>query len=162
MPAVPQTLFHAVYPLIREKCRRMLSDPDEAEDVAQETFIRLWRSELRDAAPAPLTAWVYRTATRLAIDRLRARRDQREAHAQLRENSEEGHALEGASEARQELELLARKIPARELEVAMLHRLDGLTQPRVAEVAGISERSVRRLLEKLDARLERLRAEARR
>ncbi len=36
-------LYAAWFPLIREKCRRVLADRGEAEDVAQETFIRLWQ-----------------------------------------------------------------------------------------------------------------------
>src|SRR2546428_13546249 len=51
----------------------MLSDLAEADDAAQETFVRLWRARLRDSDPRRLTAWIYRTSTRIAIDRLRKR-----------------------------------------------------------------------------------------
>src|SRR2546428_9990106 len=51
----------------------MLSDLAEADDAAQETFVRLWRARLRDSDPRRLTAWIYRTSRRIAIDRLRKR-----------------------------------------------------------------------------------------
>src|SRR2546426_9830284 len=51
----------------------MLSDLAEADDAAQETFVRLWRARFRDSDPRRLTAWIYRTSTRIAIDRLRKR-----------------------------------------------------------------------------------------
>ena len=60
---------------------------------------------------------------------------------------------------RQLLERLAAKIPKDELEVAILDRVDGLTQPESAEVLGVSERTVRRMLTRLDARLAALKAE---
>ncbi len=53
---------------------RMLGDTAEAEDVAQETFLRLWR-ELPSWEPrAKLTTWLHRVAHNLCIDRLRALR----------------------------------------------------------------------------------------
>ncbi len=56
--------------------RRMLSDPAEAEDVAQEVFLRVWR-----AAPtwregeAKFETWMHRVAINLCYDRLRRRRE---------------------------------------------------------------------------------------
>lgn len=56
--------------------RRMLRDPVEAEDVAQDTFVRAW-----NAAPdwqpgrARLESWMCRIATNLCLDRLRKKRE---------------------------------------------------------------------------------------
>ena len=60
---------------------------------------------------------------------------------------------------RRTLELVSRTLPATEVEIAVLHRLDGLTQAEIAEVAEISARTVRRFLERLDKRVEKLRKE---
>lgn len=66
-----ESTYQRYYPVIWAKCRRMLRDPAEAQDLAQETFARLWasRDSLHDSEAA--LGWVYRTATRLAVDRLR-------------------------------------------------------------------------------------------
>jgi RNA polymerase sigma-70 factor (ECF subfamily) len=68
-------------------------------------------------------------------------------------------AADARVHTRQLLERLAAKIPAYELELAFLDRVDGLTQPESAEVLGISERTVRRMLTRLDERLAALKAE---
>jgi RNA polymerase sigma-70 factor (ECF subfamily) len=143
----------------------MLSDPEEAADVAQEVLIRLWQSgPLHDAAglapePRTILAWLYRTSTRLAIDHLR----QRQARHRLLESAPAPSELpplgEDALFFRRALERLAAVIPAEELEVVILDRLDQLTQVEIAAVTGVSERTVRRLLQRFDTRVQPLREE---
>jgi len=53
---------------------RMLGDSGEAEDVAQECFVRLWRQAATWRAEARLATWLHRVAHNLCIDRLRRRR----------------------------------------------------------------------------------------
>jgi len=145
-------VYRRYFPLIREKCRSMLADNEEAQDVAQDTFIRLWKSGLALNDARRVSAWVYRTATHLAVDRLRRRKGPEQ-------RIEADVPIAGADarvELRQQLERLAQRIPADELELAFLSRLDGLTQPECAEVLGVSERTVRRMLTKLDERVAAL------
>jgi len=53
---------------------RMLADRAEAEDVAQETFLRLWRHAGAWRPRARLSTWLHRVAYNLCIDRLRRAR----------------------------------------------------------------------------------------
>lgn len=53
---------------------RMLNDQDEAEDVAQEVFIKAYRSLDSFRGDAQFSTWIYRIATNLCIDRIRARK----------------------------------------------------------------------------------------
>lgn len=128
-----------------------MKDADEADDVAQDVFVRLWQrglpGDVRD-----VTAWLYKTATHLCIDRLRqtAMRERPVPQPTLSVD------LEAATSHRQTLERLVRLADAEELHVAVLSRLDGLTQPEAAAVLGISERTVRRLLTRFDERAVRL------
>lgn len=52
---------------------RMLSDHDEAEDVAQEVFIKAYRSLESFRGASSFSTWLYRIATNLCIDRARKR-----------------------------------------------------------------------------------------
>jgi RNA polymerase sigma-70 factor (ECF subfamily) len=63
-------------PRVLALARRMLDDAAEAEDVAQEAMLRLWRMapEWRDGE-AQVSTWLYRVASNLCIDRLRRRRE---------------------------------------------------------------------------------------
>lgn len=56
--------------------RRMLSDPTEAEDVAQETLLRTWKQAATWVpGKARIDTWMHRVALNLCYDRLRRRRD---------------------------------------------------------------------------------------
>ena len=61
-------------PRVLALARRMLNDAAEAEDVAQDTMLRLWQTAARWREDAPVGAWLYRVAHNLAIDRIRRRR----------------------------------------------------------------------------------------
>lgn len=54
---------------------RMLGDLQDAEDVAQEAFLRLWRQAARWRADALVSTWLHQVAHNLCIDRLRRRRE---------------------------------------------------------------------------------------
>jgi RNA polymerase sigma-70 factor (ECF subfamily) len=55
---------------------RMLGDPVEAEDVAQETFLRIWKHAGRwKPGEAKFDTWIYRVALNLCYDRLRKNRE---------------------------------------------------------------------------------------
>jgi RNA polymerase sigma-70 factor (ECF subfamily) len=144
------------YPIAREKALRVLERPGEAEDVAQEAFVRLWQTGMAESEPQRASAWLYRTTTRLSIDRLRAERCRNGAEAAIRALAPPP-VIEDRSAARHELERLASLIPEAELEAAILHRVDRLDQGEIAKVLGVTERTVRRLLNRLERRLEQLR-----
>ena len=145
-------------PPIRAKCRRLLGRTHAAEDVAQEAFLRLWKSGAGEGDPHTVMAWLYRTATRLAIDALRDRR-RSDAHEVTEEKLPCAVDLGGYVEARAAIASLASSVPEDELAAAVLCRIDGLPQPEAAVVLGVSERTVRRLLERFDERTTPLRRE---
>jgi len=146
-PSAIHVAYKRYYPMIRAKCRRMLRDEAAAEDVAQETFLRFWRAtELHNAGAKPISAWLYKTSSRLAIDLIRRRKT-----VPLTQEPGSGMDPIRRHHAALDLDRIARDTPDDELMAVLLNRVDGLTQVEVAEVMQQSERSVRRLLARFDA-----------
>ena len=74
-PAAVQTLVARKLPRILALAVRMLGDATEAEDVAQETFLRIWRHALSwRRGNARFDSWIHRVTLNLCYDRLRRRR----------------------------------------------------------------------------------------
>lgn len=141
------------FPMLQRKCQRMLGDRSEAQDVALEAFERLWRH--RDAVTDPdrIIAWLYTTSTRLAVDRLRARRP---------EATEDDLPASSASiperivAARASIARVAAALEADDLQLLILWRVDGLGQRELAELRRTSERTIRRRLQHIKERLSSL------
>ena len=136
----------------------MLSDADEAQDVAQDTFVRLWSSGQVTLAPEQVFLWAYRTSTHLAIDRLRRRALQTQWASEACVDSTVASQA-SVLDARTVLSRLASRLPERDLELLMLERVDGLTQSEVAQVVGTSHRTVRRWFNRAYRRLQVLKVE---
>lgn len=152
------TIYLRFVPPVRAKCRRLLGASMDAEEVVQDTFVRLWESgpdAAADADARTVMAWLYRTCTRLAIDVLRRRRRRSALAGEDAEGDDTaaGPPLEDAIAAKHLVLTLCDQAPVEQLEAAVLCRVDGLSQPEAARVLGISERTVRRLLERLDERI---------
>ncbi|MBJ6369523.1 RNA polymerase sigma factor [Snuella sedimenti] len=64
--------------------KKVISDEDTAQDVLQETFIKVWRySKKYDASKAKLFTWLYRIAYNSAIDKVRSLKNKTEKEVQI-------------------------------------------------------------------------------
>lgn len=125
-------------------------DRAEAEDVAQEAMLRLWR-----VAPdwrrgeAQVSTWLYRVAANLCTDRLRAR--QRKAAAPLDEAPEVADAMPGVEAGLIEADRMAAlqaalaELPDRQRQAVVLRHIEGLTNPEIAAVLDIGVEAVESL-----------------
>jgi RNA polymerase sigma-70 factor, ECF subfamily len=163
-PFVPTDFTEAYarfWPAIRAKCRRMLGRTAVADEIAQEAFVRLWQSGPRadgQTETRTIMAWLYVTSTRLATDALREGRVLSIDDAVAEPIACSASPADVVA-ARSAILALSRTIPADEIEAALLTRVDGLSQPEVADLLGVSERTIRRLLERFDGRSAELREE---
>lgn len=147
-PDAGRDLTLRLAPKVLAQALRMLGDRAEAEDVTQETMIRLWKvaPEWRQGE-ARVTTWLYRVTANLCTDRLRGRRRAVPIEA-VAEPADDGP---GASDrmmghARQTAlaEALA-ELPQRQAQAVALRHLEGLGNPEIAEIMDISVEAVESL-----------------
>lgn len=150
-PGAARTLAHRVTPRIHAYAARMLGgDRAEAEDVAQETMLRLWRiaPEWRQGETR-VTTWAYRVATNLCLDRQRARR--RKAQTALDDAPEiasDRPSAEGLlvrADRLAALQAALSDLPERQRQAVVLRHIDGLTNPEIAAVMEIGVEAVESL-----------------
>jgi RNA polymerase sigma-70 factor, ECF subfamily len=131
---------------------------------------------LNEGDTQTVMAWLYRTSTRLALDAIRRRKvrggrrlgdpggrampeDEVNVVAAGLSSSLPCGSFEDSVGARRLVISLARDIPPEELEAAIVCRVDGVSQPEAAEILGVSERTIRRLLTRFDEHAARWRKE---
>jgi len=131
--------------------RRIIGDAEEARDVAQLVFLRVWDSLARYDEKYSFNTWLYRIATNLSIDFLRANRSRERAHgatlhlvrgreAALEE--EATHALE-ASQVAELFERVSCDLSEKQKAAFVLREIEGLDSRDVAEILGCGESTVR-------------------
>lgn len=133
---------------------RLLGDRAEAEDVAQEAFLRLWRQARRWKPKAKLSTWLYRVAHNLCIDRLRARRTQ----ASPPEPSEGPLDASALLERRQVADAVSRALdglPERQRAAVVLTYYEGLRNYESAEVMGVEVDALESLLARARRKLRK-------
>jgi RNA polymerase sigma-70 factor (ECF subfamily) len=125
--------------------QRALGDRDAAEDVSQETFIRLWESRER-LSGGSLRAFLFRLARNLVIDELRKRAVRArftEAKVGVAAGAASPAAVFEANEAHAAIERALNSLPARRREAFVLAYLHDLSYREVAETLGVSHATVK-------------------
>ena len=144
-------LTQRITPRVMAYASRLLSgDRAEAEDVAQETMLRLWRFAPRwRQGETKVTTWAYRVATNLCIDRQRARGRKRQMA--LEDAPEVADGAQGAEGRLQEagrmaaLEAALAELPDRQRQAVVLRHLEGMTNPEIAAIMEIGVEAVESL-----------------
>jgi RNA polymerase sigma-70 factor (ECF subfamily) len=135
-------------PTVLAIARRMLRDDAEAEDVAQETLLRLWRNaaglELGEGGVRP---WLRRVAANLCIDRVRAQRNTSLGDA-LPEEIEPASQMTRLAERElgKRVDAALKALPERQRLALTLFHYEGMSQIEVGNVMGISDEAVESLL----------------
>lgn len=149
---------------------RMLANPQEAEDVLQETFLKALRALPNFEGRSSLSTWLYRIAVNEALMLMRKRKPEVSLSAPDENGNEEedteemqivdwGHLPESellTNEARRNIDEAIEKLPQTLKVVFLLRDVEGLSIEETATALGISEAAVKTRL--LRARL-RLRDE---
>jgi RNA polymerase sigma-70 factor (ECF subfamily) len=157
--------FQHVYDEFQPRIRRYLArlaGAAEAEDLTQETFLRVNHALEGFRGDAALATWIYRIATNVATDRLRT------PGFQLSVRSAEPEALAALGTvpvieqdiARREMSECVRgyidQLPAGHRTVVVLSELEELPDRQIAEVLGISLEAAKIRLHRARARLRQM------
>lgn len=128
---------------------RMLGDTNEAEDVAQEAMMRLWR-----VAPdwrlgeAKVTTWLYRVVSNLCTDRLRKRSRGTVRLEDVAEPTDPTPSVETQMQdtARHSaLRAALASLPERQRVAVVMRHFDGASNPDIAQALDISTEAVESL-----------------
>jgi RNA polymerase sigma-70 factor, ECF subfamily len=143
-----RTLIDAHLGAMLATARRMLGDATEAEDVAQEAMLRLWRNAKKlELGPGGLRPWLRRVVSNLAIDRIRSSRNT-SVVADVPEQPEAATQSVGIEtrEMAVRVQVALADLPERQRLALVLFHFEGLSQIEVGESLGISDEAVESLL----------------
>jgi RNA polymerase sigma-70 factor, ECF subfamily len=138
---------------------RMLGGSGPVEDLAQETFLRVFRAlpGFRPAGPARLSSWILTIATRLALDELRRRRPR--LTGERDDRIDELPAIElGVADRRAlgiAIEAAIAALPVEHRATFLLRELHGLEYRAIADTLQIDIDSVKSRLFRARAALQR-------
>ncbi|MAN13705.1 MAG: RNA polymerase subunit sigma [Dinoroseobacter sp.] len=137
---LPRVLNHAA---------RVLGNRTDAEDVAQEAMLRLWRAAGDwQAGGAKVSTWLYRVTANLAIDRLR--RTGRAVGLDDADEPADEDALAAddrliRADRMAALDAALARLPERQRQAVVLRHIEGVSNPEIAEVLEISVEAVESL-----------------
>ncbi len=120
---------------------RLLHDPEAANDIAQETFIRVWVNR-REFQPGQLRAYIFKVARNLVVDETRKRVVRAQAVAIPFAIEQPDHVLE-RSEQRDAVQHAVDALPPRRRAAFILAYLHELSYKEAADVLGVSAATVK-------------------
>ena len=169
--------FEKIHHIFRPKILRYLTrlvGEDEAEDLAQEVFVKVNQGLKTFRGEAQVSTWIYRIATNAALDRLQSPSFQRTPHKGHRVVSvPEGEITRQDKDAwtgerppsvetaliREEMNECIRNfvenLPANNRTVLVLSELEGLKDSEIAEIVGVSLNAVKIRLHRASTKLRR-------
>jgi len=136
---------------------RMVQNQAVSEELAQEVFLRVYRSRATYEPTAKFTTWLFRIATHLALNWIRDGRNEKSQESLDRETAEgatrqvadRGRTVEQElvyqarlAEVRQAIELL----PAKQRAAVLMHKYEEMEYAQIANVLTCSESAVKSLL----------------
>lgn len=148
---IVQVLMDCYSDLVRHLSRRVGGAAD-AGDIIQDTFLRIQKIPVDTEIQHP-RAYVFRMADNVATDHLRARQSRSRyfVNGETPEIEADQVSAERVLDYRQRLALLERAIaglPARQRQVFLMHKFDGLSHLQIAAELGISRSAVEKLIMK--------------
>jgi len=151
-----ESLVTVLHPLVHRWSLTYARDPDEAEEIAQDTFVLIHRKMSQYRGDSPVEAWAYRIARRVALQKHRKDHRRRTLASSAFADADDVYNTDpGARVDRQKIADYVRRffteLPPRQREVFDLVDLQGYDPVEAARLLGISSNTVRGNLTKARA-----------
>ena len=145
-PAAFESLVRAHQRMIHALTYRMTGSLADAEDLAQETFVRAYRQLDSFEGTAKFSSWLYRIAVNVCLNWRQRERRREQVHADWAESNEalnaEGVPGPADDTLSQEVQAALMKLPAKQRAAVVLTVYDGRNHAEAAKILGCSETTV--------------------
>jgi RNA polymerase sigma factor (sigma-70 family) len=137
-PMAQQLLFRRYYGKVLGICMRYMGNREEANDVVNAVFLKIFRSSGQYSATGPVGGWIGKIALHTSIDFIRQRTAFRKhiASNEIPDAPVENEAIGRLTE--EALLAMIQELPAACRAVFSLHVIEGFTHNEIAETLGIS------------------------
>jgi len=144
-----EQLYVRFAPMVRSRARRLLRSEQAADDAVQDVFVRVLRAGrgFRDQA-SPAT-WLYRITTNHCLNALRDETRRMQLWSQHGAASEPIADPDGA--VRLQLQQILAQVRDDLQEIALYHLIDELSHGEIAELLGVSRRTIGNRIEEFHA-----------
>jgi RNA polymerase sigma factor (sigma-70 family) len=132
------TLYARYGRSVFRRARTILGDDDAAKDAVQEVFLRVMRADDSTANVDNSLAWLYRATTNLCLNRLRDSKRRQEILSGWKPEDRESDNANARVVVRQILE----QVPEELQDIALYYYVDELSHEEIAEILGVSRRTV--------------------
>jgi RNA polymerase sigma factor (sigma-70 family) len=154
-------LYRVAYPRVYRTLMVILRDPAEAEDCAQDSFVKAFQAWKRWRPDAPAEAWIHRIAVNRAISYRRSSRLRSVGELLRRLGRPAASADPALVATRPDLLTALRSIPPKLAAAIVLRYYHGYNNREIAAALGVSERTIGTRLSQAAERLRPLLEESR-
>lgn len=126
---------------------RLLGSSEEAKDVVQEVFIRVWNGRDQIATIDNMEAWCMRITRNLSLDKIRARQrkatDPIEENFDIQQDTQTPHEAAENSENMQRISLLIASLPEKQRQVMHLRDIEGYSYNEICDILELDMNQVK-------------------
>ena len=125
-------------------CLRMVSDPDRAEELMQDAFVRAWNTIGSFQHRSAFGTWLHRLSVNVVLSDMRTQKRRASRELLPGELDEFERETKGAMpETRMDLERAIAALPSGAREVLVLHDIEGYRYREIADLIGVAEGTVK-------------------
>ena len=143
-PSAYLFLFNAYYPCVFQSLKRVLKNEDDAKDLTQRIFMRLWLQQTKYPSIRNVEAYLFRCMHNALVNFLQSknRKMARITTQQERADVNSPHEHLVANDLRQRTHILIARMPKQRQKIFRLSRLSGFSNEEIAKLLGISKKTI--------------------